>query len=101
MAGHGGVTKHHKWDDVVLTCQSRSHLPLSRRPGRLGIFNLTLHHLTHCQISLLSLAVVVAMFFKVVVGSWVVATAIYCAFVYLLVLGKYIILMYSKYYFNV
>ena len=37
----------------------------------------------------------------VVVGSWVVATAIDCAFVYLLVLGKYIILMYSKYYFNV
>ena len=37
----------------------------------------------------------------VVVGSWVVATAIDCAFVYLLVLGKYIILMYNKYYFNV
>ena len=30
----------------------------------------------------------------VVVGSWVAATAIDCAFVYLLVLGKYIILMY-------
>ena len=35
------------------------------------------------------MAVVVA----VVVGSWVAATAIDCAFVYLLVLDKYIILM--------
>ena len=45
------------------------------------------------------MAVVVVV--AVVVGSWLVATAIDCAFVYLLVLGKYIILMYSKYYFNV
>ena len=45
------------------------------------------------------MAVVVVM--AVVVGSWVVATTIDCAFVYLLVLGKYIILMYGKYYLNV
>ena len=45
--------------------------------------------------------VVVAVVVAVVVDSWVVATAIDCAFVYLLVWGKYIILMYSKYYFNV
>ena len=48
-----------------------------------------------------AVVVVVAVVVAVVVGSWVVATAIDCAFVYLLVLGKYIILMYSKYYFNV
>ena len=44
--------------------------------------------------------VVVVVAVVVAVGFWVVATAIDCAFVYLLVLGKYIILMYSKYYFN-
>ena len=37
--------------------------------------------------------VVVAVVVAVVVGSWVAATAIDCAFVYLLVLDKYIILM--------
>ena len=45
----------------------------------------------------MAVVVVVAM----VVGSWVVATAIDCAFVYLLVLGEYVILMYSKYYLNI
>nr|POE73387.1 short-chain dehydrogenase reductase 3b [Quercus suber] len=42
-------------------------LPPSRRPGRLGLSDLTLYHLAHCQISLLSLAVIVAVFFRVVV----------------------------------
>ena len=73
LAGRGGVTKHHKWDGVVLASISPlsnfawSRLPLSCRLGRLGLFNLALHHLVHCRIFLLSLAVVVAMFFKVVV----------------------------------
>ena len=48
-----------------------------------------------------AVVVVVAVVVAVVVGSWVVVTTIDCAFVYLLVLVKYIILMYSKYYFNV
>ena len=47
------------------------------------------------------MAVVVVVAMVVAIGSWVVATAIDCAFVYLLVLDKYIILMYNKYYFNV
>ena len=47
------------------------------------------------------MAVVVVVAVVVAVGSWVVAIAIDCAFVYLLVLGKYIILMYGKYYLNV
>ena len=41
--------------------------PPSRRPGHLGLSDLALHHLAHCWISLLSLAVVVVVFFKVVV----------------------------------
>ena len=45
----------------------RSYSPPSRRLGRLGVSDLTLHHLAHCQISLLSLAVVVVVFFRVVV----------------------------------
>ena len=41
----------------------------------------------------MAVVVVVVVVIAVVVGSWVAATAIDCAFVYLLVLDKYIILM--------
>ena len=44
-----------------------SRSPPSRCPGRLGLSDLALHHLAHSWISLLSLAVVVAVFFRVVV----------------------------------
>ena len=44
-----------------------SRSPPSRYLRRLGLSNLALHQLAHCRISLLSLAVVVAVFFRVVV----------------------------------
>ena len=47
---------------VLLSKSLWSRSPPSRHPGRLGLSNLALHHLAHYRISLLSLAVVVAMF---------------------------------------
>ena len=52
---------------VSLSRSLWSHSPPSRRPG---LFDLTLHHLPHCWISFLSLAVVVVVFFRV--GFWMV-----------------------------
>ena len=49
---------------VSLSRSLWSHSPPSRCPG---LFDLALHHLPHCWISFLSLAVVVVVFFRVVV----------------------------------
>ena len=52
---------------LPLSNSAWSRLPLSHYPGHLGLSDLALHHLAHCRISLLSLVVVVAVFFRVVV----------------------------------
>ena len=52
---------------VSLSRSLWSCLPPSRLPGRLGLSDLALHHLAHCRIFFLSLAVVATMFFRVVV----------------------------------